>query len=89
VVDITELEVEFSFFRPSASHVDLVGDFNQWREGQVPMSRGADGYWRARLKLPPGKFRFRYRADGAWYTDFAAFGIEPGPFGLNSVVFVA
>jgi len=89
VVDVIDSEAEFSFFRPSAGKVDLVGDFNQWREGQVPMSRGPDGYWRARLKLPRGKFRFRYRADGAWYTDFAAFGIEPGPFGLNSVVFVA
>jgi 1,4-alpha-glucan branching enzyme len=89
VIDITEHDVEFCFFRPQAGKVDLVGDFNQWREGQAPMSRCADGYWRARLTLPPGKFRFRYRADGAWYTDFAAFGVESGPFGWNSVVVVA
>jgi len=86
MVGVEGNEAEFCFFRPAARRVDLVGDFNQWREGQAPMARGPDGYWRARLKLPPGRFRFRYRADGTWFTDFAAFGIEPGPGGWNSVV---
>ena len=50
------------------------------------MQRGDDGYWRAQLALPSGEFRFRYCADGAWFTDFAAFGVEPGGFGLDSVI---
>ena len=41
------------------------------------------------MKLPPGEFRFRYCADGVWYTDYAAFGVEPGQFGMDSVVYVA
>ena len=66
----------------------LAGDFNDWREGELPMVRTTEGYWQARVHLPAGEFRFRYCADGEWYTDFAAFGVEPGRFGLDSVVAV-
>jgi len=50
------------------------------------MVRSRDGYWTARMKLPPGEFRFRYCADGEWFADYAAFGVEPGRFGMDSVV---
>ena len=63
-----------------------MGDFNDWREGELPMARKADGYWTARMRLPAGEFKFRYYADGEWYTDYAAFGVEPGEFGLDSMV---
>jgi 1,4-alpha-glucan branching enzyme len=80
--------VEFSFFRPKASQVYLVGDFNQWRVGSTPMARDGGGYWRVRIPLPPGVFKFRYCADGEWFTDYAAFGVDPGPFGLDSLLLV-
>ena len=78
--------VEFSFFRPDAGCVFVAGDFNSWREGELAMTPDARGYWRARMRLPAGEFKFRYCADGAWYADYAAFGVEPGQFGLDSVV---
>jgi 1,4-alpha-glucan branching enzyme len=81
--------VEFDFYRPSAGRVHLVGDFNEWRAGELPMTRGESGYWHAKMRLPDGEFKFRYCADGAWFTDFAAFGVEPGRFGLDSVLRVA
>ncbi len=77
---------EFSFFRPQAIQVFLAGDFNDWREGELKMVLGEDGYWTARMHLPTGEFKFRYCADGQWYADYAAFGVEPGRFGLDSVV---
>ena len=40
------------------------------------------------MKLPAGEFRFRYCADGMWFADYAAFGVEPGRFGLDSIVLV-
>lgn len=86
MVVVREHWVEFWFFRPQADQVYLTGEFNQWREGELPMMRGADGYWRAAMRLPEGEFRFRYCADGQWFTDFAAFGVEPGEWGLDSVV---
>ncbi len=80
--------VEFSFFRPEARRVFLAGEFNLWRS-DLPMLRSEDGYWHARMKLPEGVYRFRYCADGACFADFAAFGVEPGEFGLDGVVRVA
>ena len=77
---------EFNFFRPQAQQVFIAGDFNDWREGELTMSQADDGYWTARMRLPAGVFKFRYCADGAWYADFAAFGLEPGNFGLDSVI---
>ena len=78
--------VEFAFFRPQANQVFVAGDFNQWKEGELSMTPSDDGYWTARMRLPAGEFKFRYCADGAWYADYAAFGVEPGRFGLDSVV---
>jgi 1,4-alpha-glucan branching enzyme len=78
--------VEFNFYRPGVSSVHVVGDFNQWRHGELPMAPTRDGYWRVRMRLPAGEFRFRYFADGQWFTDYAAFGLEPGDLGLDSVV---
>ena len=85
MVKLKSNAVEFQFYRPEAQQVHLAGEFNDWQR-DLPMSRGDDGYWTAELPLPAGEFRFRYCADGQWYTDFAAFGVEPGRFGLDSVV---
>lgn len=78
--------VEFRFYRPEARQVHLAGDFNGWRGHDLPMSRTADGYWTAKVRLPAGEFKFRYLADGQWYCDYAAFGVEPGPYGMDSLV---
>ena len=78
-------QVSFSFFRPQAGQVYLVGDFNGWRPAATPMSRTPDGHWRVNVALPTGRFRFRYRAGAEWFADHAAGDIEPGPFGDNSV----
>jgi 1,4-alpha-glucan branching enzyme len=79
---------EFRFRRPGARRVSIAGDFNGWQQDQLAMDRGPDGVWRASLRLPPGCFRFRYQADGQWFTDFAAFGVEPGPYGPVGIVYV-
>ena len=86
MVQINEGIAEFRFFRPEACCVCLVGDFNDWRPEDMVMTRGADGYWWAHLRIPSGAYAFRYCADGHWYTDYAAFGVEPGPHGHNSVL---
>lgn len=80
---------EFTFYRPQAQKVTVVGDFNHWAEAACPMGRTSDGYWKARIRLQPGSYHFRYYADGQWYTDYAAFGIEYGRFGPNAVLRIA
>lgn len=81
--------VDFLFFRPQAQDVQVVGDFNEWSVGETPMVRTSDGYWQTCIKLPPGDFKFRYCADGDWFTDYAAFGLEYGRFGPDSIIHVS
>jgi len=81
-------EVVFRFFRPQANRVFLVGDFNGWNRTATPMSRGEGGEWTCRLELPEGTYQFKYLADGEWFLDYAAFGIERGAFGWNSVLVI-
>jgi 1,4-alpha-glucan branching enzyme len=88
MVTVNHNEAEFRFFRPSARAVYLVGEFNGWNQDDMPMKKSAKGYWTSKLRLPCGSFRFRYWADGQWFTDFAAFGVEPGPYGPVGVVYV-
>ena len=76
----------FRFRRPGATAVCLVGSFNDWRVGDLPLLPEGDGWWRAQVLLPPGTYRFRYWADGQWYSDYAAFGVRLGPFGFESVL---
>ena len=87
MVTVSGQTAEFSFFRPRARGVRVVGDFNGWTG--TPMTRTPHGYWTARVRLPIGDFKFRYDADGEWFADYAAFGLEYGQFGLDSIVHVA
>jgi 1,4-alpha-glucan branching enzyme len=80
--------VEFRFFRPAASSVSVAGNFNDWEEDKMSMEPAGDGWWVAATKLNAGEYRFRYVADGKWYTDFAAYGVEPGKYGWDSVLVV-
>ena len=79
--------VEFRFFRPQATAVAVAADFNDWSP-ELPMRRDANGWWTLHLDLEPGEYRFRYVADGEWYTDFASNGVEVTKLGWNSVLVV-
>jgi hypothetical protein len=82
-------EVEFEFFRPGVRQVFLAGDFNGWSTRLLPMRRTGGGYWRHRLRLPPGSHEFKYVADGEWHVDDGATGVKRGGLGeWNSVVLV-
>jgi 1,4-alpha-glucan branching enzyme len=81
-------QAEFHFFRPQARHVFLVGDFNGWSRTLTPMKRSPSGEWTYATRLPRGVYQFKYLADGEWFLDYAAFGLEQGPFGWNSVLVV-
>jgi len=80
--------IDFHFFRPEARQVSLVGDFGAG-EMVVPMTRPEGGsYWRASLDLPPGHYRFCYRADGERCCDDSAFARDDGPCSTRSLVSV-
>ena len=89
MVTIQGNSAEFRFYKPDARQVSLVGDFVNWHPGRCPMEPAGQGEWVIRVSLPPGDYKFRYFADGQWFADYAAFGVEFGPFGFDSLVRIA
>jgi 1,4-alpha-glucan branching enzyme len=86
MVTITGRKVSFRFFRPDAQEVHVVGDFEGWLDGRMPMQRGDDGHWELDVEMPSGVFRFQYHADNQRFADYAAFGVAPGETGMDSVL---
>ncbi len=80
--------VEFRFFRPEARDVRVAGDFNGWSGDELHMKPAGNGWWTARIVLGSGEYRFRYVADGRWFTDYASNGVEFAKLGLNSLLIV-
>jgi 1,4-alpha-glucan branching enzyme len=87
MVNVHQQAAEFFFLRPQAQTVEVIGDFNNWRRGELKLAKSKEGIWRGSLRLPPA-ISFRYVADGRCFIDFAAFGVAPGPFGFDSVVHI-
>jgi 1,4-alpha-glucan branching enzyme len=81
-------EVEFRFFRAGATDVAVAGDFTDWDRNPIPMRHEGNGWWVARARLGAGEYRFRYIADGQWFTDYASHGVELRKQVWNSVLLV-
>src|SRR4051812_9968179 len=81
-------KIQFRFYRPGASEIHIVGSFNDWQRGQLPMRELGNGWWAAESDLEPGEYQFRYIADGHWFTDYAAHGVEKTKHGWNSILIV-
>jgi 1,4-alpha-glucan branching enzyme len=79
-------QIEFRFFRRDVTAVSIAGTFNKWNIDAAPMESTGDGWWHARLLIPDGIHQFRYNADGQWFTDFAAHGVEHAKWGMNSLI---
>jgi 1,4-alpha-glucan branching enzyme len=82
--------VTFELPGVEAGTVAVVGDFNGWDAGNGAMKRRKDGVWTKSVRLEPGRYLFRYVADGnRWHNDPQADGFEPSGMGEdNSVVVV-
>jgi 1,4-alpha-glucan branching enzyme len=79
--------VEFRFYRSGVRDVRVVGDFNG-RSTTLPMQADGPGWWSAKATIDGGEYRFRYVADGTWYTDFAATGVEAAKHGFDSILVI-
>jgi chromosome partitioning protein len=83
---VTPNGVTFTIEAPAASHVQLAGDFNDWSPDASEME-AVGLVWKKTLKLPPGRYRYRYLIDGQWQNDPHNAAVEPSPFGgLDSVL---
>ena len=74
-----------------ATSVALCGEFNDWSEDDIFLSRDTDGTWRTIVALEPGRsYRYRFLIDGErWENARQADDYVPNPFGtVDSVVIV-
>ena len=59
---------EFRYQRADAQSVAVMSDFNGWKA--VPMTKGGDGVWRAKVSLPPGTHAYKFLVNGTdWVFD--------------------
>lgn len=66
----TKQSVRFEYFDPSATVVTLVGDFTRWSVKARPLKRDAGGLWKARIRLNPGTYEYKFVIDGErWAED--------------------
>ena len=68
-VKFIKAKIKFEFSAPEAKEVFLVGNFNQWNTQANPMKKDKNGIWKATLSLEPGRYEYRFIADGNWEND--------------------
>lgn len=68
----------------------IAGIFNRWSTGSAPLRYNIfSGAWEARLRLPDGRYEYKYILDGRWALDSANPLSTPDAFsGANSVVYI-
>src|SRR5712664_4020416 len=84
---VTSEGVMFTIAAPDAERVQLAGDFNNWTLDGNEME-AAGGVWKKVVKLPPGRYRYRYVVDGRWLNDPLNAAVEPSPYGGDDSVLV-
>jgi chromosome partitioning protein len=84
---VTRQEVTFTIEAPGAEHVLLAGDFNEWTLDGSEMDP-IGGVWTKVIKLPPGRYRYRYVVDGRWQNDPSNAAVEPNPYGGHDSILV-
>lgn len=72
----------FRVFLPHAARVELLGDFTDWRDHRLAMTREHPGWWELSLRVAPGEHHFCYLVDGQiWLADYAAHGVKLNGYG--------
>jgi len=61
--------VEFRLSARKARAVELVGDFNGWKTGTLPLARSGGGTWEVMLPLAPGRYHYLFLVDGQAQPD--------------------
>ncbi len=67
--------IHFVCLAPTAKHVTVVGDFNDWDPEAHPMKRRVDGSWAAEIPLGHGHHHYLFMVDGKPTLDARAHGI--------------
>ena len=77
---IPKRKVHFTFKAPEAKLVYLAGEFNGWHTQTLPMIKGENGVWNAKMELGAGRHEYKLFVDGAWMEDRSCeVVVEMGP----------
>jgi chromosome partitioning protein len=63
-------EVSFAMESSGAKDIYVTGDFNDWKiNDESRLARGENGCWEKRVRLPHGRYRYKFVVDGEWTVD--------------------
>ena len=66
---LTESGVVFQYKADTAQKVFVAGTFNNWDGRKGVMAKNAEGVWEAILTVKPGRYTYKFKADGVWSLD--------------------
>ena len=78
--------VRFELHAPEAQKVSLAGEFNGWNVDSLPMKKDKKGAWKVSVSLSPGRYEYRFFADGTWRDDPSAQEKVTNPLGTQNCV---
>jgi 1,4-alpha-glucan branching enzyme len=60
--------VEFRLKAAKAKKIELIGEFNGWKTGTLPLAKKGE-VWELTVPLPPGRYHYLFVVDGAEQWD--------------------
>ena len=78
-----EKTVEFTFNAPDAKGVFLAGEFNHWDTRSLPMKKDKKGVWKMKIKLPPGRYEYKFFVDNAWVEHLPGVELSSNPLAVK------
>ena len=81
-----KIEATFFYGNPRATEVLLAGDFTNWQNGALPMTKTDKGFTLTKVFEPGTTVRYKFISDGNWTTDLKAPDfVDDGFGGKNSL----
>jgi glycosidase len=75
---------------PDVKSVNVAGTFNNWSTSATPLTRQIDGSWRVDLRLPYGRYEYKFVLDGQnWTPDPSAPKQADASGNVNSILLLA
>src|SRR5512139_272279 len=69
-IELEIKEVIFALESSAAKDIYVAGDFNDWKiNDESKLARGENGCWEKRVRLPHGRYRYKFVVDGEWTVD--------------------
>src|SRR5882724_8084243 len=66
-----KVQAEFKLSAREANSVAVAGSFNNWNVKKTPLRKEGE-CWTTTLKLPRGRYEYRFVVDGKWMSDPSA-----------------